>query len=124
MFQQCCPHDDAEFEDASELMCLSAAAMGDKNQSAAMQVEIIIDGAPFLMLIDSGSTHSFLNQKFASQLAGVTTAPPVSVKVADGTMLTSTLHIPTCTWQYGSVEFSSQFRLLSQGAYDGILGLD
>lgn len=44
--------EDTEFEDASELMCLSAAALGDKKTSESMQVEIFIEGKTFPMLID------------------------------------------------------------------------
>jgi hypothetical protein len=56
--------DSVSWEDASELMCLSVAIQGSSATSPAMQVEIYIQGRPYSMLIDSGSSHYFLNAKF------------------------------------------------------------
>ena len=49
---------------------------------------------------------------------------PVTVKVADGASLTSSDHVPVCHWRYGDMQFTTRFRLLALGHYDGILGLD
>uniref|UniRef100_A0ACD5VUE0 Uncharacterized protein n=1 Tax=Avena sativa TaxID=4498 RepID=A0ACD5VUE0_AVESA len=109
--------------DASELMCLSATTLGFDKPSLATQIEIEIEGKRFSMLIDFGSSHSFLNTEVASSLPGVSTMTP-TVKVADGESLISSSHIPNCKWQYGQAQFTTQFRILSLGQYDGILGLD
>jgi hypothetical protein len=76
------------------------------------------------MLIDSGSTRSFLNSRYSSQLVGVEAMSPVAIKVADGAHLISHCHIPRCYWQYQGSTFCTCFRFLSLGHYDGILGLD
>jgi hypothetical protein len=66
------------------------------------------------LLVDSGSTHSFLNDKFIERLSDVTTLKSVlRVKVADGAQM-----------QSDGQEFHANFKFLKLGTYDGILGLD
>jgi hypothetical protein len=88
-----------------------------------MQVEIYIQGRPYSMLIDSGSSHYFLNAKFQERLPGAQPLQPVTVKIADGASLQCDKHLTACNWQYGQDDFTSQYYFLSLGHYDGILGL-
>lgn len=77
------------------------------------------------MLIDSGSTHSFVYQQIGLKLSGVKAMPvPARVKVADGGFLTCSLHIIDCDWLTQGIHFKSNFRLLALGAYDVILEMD
>ena len=98
-----------------QLMALSAKSF---------QLSETVQGHNLQFLIDSGSTHSFLDNKLASQLQGVVEMPSVVVKVADGATLVSNTHIPDCEWSVAGHRFQSRFRLLDLGCYDGIIGLD
>jgi hypothetical protein len=48
----------------------------------------------------------------------------VHVKVAGGAVLQCTEFFPTLCWTAAGATFTDQFRVLSLGSYDGIIGLD
>lgn len=77
------------------------------------------------MLIDSGSTHSFVDKQIGLKLMGVKALHyPAKVKIADGGELTCSLVIPDCDWYTQGVSFKTDFSLLPLGNYDAILGMD
>lgn len=78
-----------------------------------------------LLLVDSGSTHTFVNSSFAER-AGCTIqeTAPVTVKVANGETLQSTQQVSQLTWWCQGHTFSTDMRLLELGAYDAVLGVD
>jgi hypothetical protein len=85
----------------------------------------VIQGQIVPLLVDSGSTHSFLNDKFVEYLPDVTTLKNVlRVKVADGAQMQSDQGILNCPWSCDGHEFHANFKFLKLGTYDGILGLD
>ena len=89
------------------------------------QLEAQVQKQNIRFLVDSGSTHSFLNSKFVYQFSDVVELPnQLRVKIADGATLVCTQGVTACPWQCDGHEFQSQFRFLSLGVYDGILGLD
>lgn len=77
------------------------------------------------MLVNSGSSTSFLNQQLADKLQGVKLMrTPCRVKVADGCELCCYTRIPDCVWSLQGHEFSTEMKILSLGTYDAILGMD
>ena len=48
----------------------------------------------------------------------------MSLAVAGGGVLQYNSILQGCSWNYGSVEFASDFRILPLAIYDGIIGLD
>ena len=61
----------------------------------------------------------------ASKLMGVCKLPTVcKVKVADGAVLRCDSFIPQCPWTSHGHEFVTDFKLISLGVYDAILGMD
>jgi hypothetical protein len=78
-----------------------------------------------LLLIDSGSTHTFVTKQFA-ECAGcvISTAPAMSVKVANGQFMTSNEQVKGLTWWTQGHTFVTDMRILDIGAYDAILGVN
>ena len=78
-----------------------------------------------LLLLDSGSTHSFVNKSFVDRIGAQTQPlPPVEVRVANGDRITCDRIVPDLKWWMQGHTFSTPMRELDIGAYDGILGMD
>lgn len=77
------------------------------------------------MLIDSGSTHSFVDEQLGPKLQGVCKLKqPLSVKIADGGLMQCSQEVNNCHWYMQGHNFCNNFRLLALGNYDAILGMD
>jgi hypothetical protein len=78
-----------------------------------------------LLLVDSGSSTTFVNKMFAER-AGcqISPAPAVLVKVANGKILLSNSEVKDLQWCYQGHVFTDTMRILDIGAYDAILGKD
>ncbi|KAF7126621.1 hypothetical protein RHSIM_Rhsim11G0093400 [Rhododendron simsii] len=76
------------------------------------------------ILIDSGSTHNFLDPKIA-KTTGVESQPtnPLTVVVADGTKIFSKAMVKDFNWTMQGAEFTADMRLLPLGGCDIILGV-
>nr|XP_020161515.1 uncharacterized protein LOC109746825 [Aegilops tauschii subsp. strangulata] len=117
--------DSSESETASvHSMRLSAVAVGKDPNAPSLQLEIQLQGHTMVFLVDSGSTHSFIDSSFAPVLVDIQDTSAVSVTVAGGASLQCSQMLQQCKWSCCSAEFSSDFRLLQLSTYDGILGLD
>jgi hypothetical protein len=76
-------------------------------------------------LVDLGSTHSFINSSFIPLLTDVAALKSaVKVKVANGAKMVCDKALLNCYWWCEGNHFTTQFKFLELGAYDGILGLD
>lgn len=78
-----------------------------------------------LILMDSGSSHSFVNSSFVAQ-AGLSTAtaPPRKVKLPNGNILISDKIVNQLEWWCQGHTLSGTMRVLDKGTYDAILGYD
>lgn len=76
-------------------------------------------------MVDSGSTHSFLDTEIAKELkVTVVKAPPLSVAVANGKKSVSHTLYPHLPWVIQGREIKEDLRVLQLGGYDMILGGD
>lgn len=90
-----------------------------------MQFQGSIYGHSVQILIDSGSSHSFLNSALAPHMPGVTLMlAPVSVRVADGSTMTCTSVIHHAEWTLQNHKFHSTLQLLPLSSFDLIIGMD
>lgn len=88
---------DSDFDD--NLMALSVQALNGTKDIQTIRLRGIIEGRKAFMLIDSGSTHGFINEQFISHLtAGQLLPQPVKVKVANGNYIQFTHHLPHQLW--------------------------
>lgn len=106
-------------------MAISLSAVSGGVTAKAFQLRAWIQGREVLMLVDSGSTNSFINQELATTLAG---ACPLRrtcrVRVADGGELLCSAVVTACEWYTQGHNFSTDLKVLALGTYDAILGMD
>lgn len=106
-------------------LLLSSAAMSDTSSPRTIQLQGSIAGLPITILVDSGSTHSFLSSSVAAKLSGVQPLPqPVPVRVADGSVVSCSASIPSAEWSTHGYSFHSSLKILPLGSFDLILGMD
>jgi hypothetical protein len=78
-----------------------------------------------LILVDSGSTRSFMNSSMLSRLkCHVQTTKPVTVKLANNEELHGDQFVPNLSWWVQGETFHTPMIILPLGAYDAILGVD
>lgn len=80
------PH--AEEQTPQLFMILSAATTSGRPGARTMQLQGVIEGRNIFILVDSGSSHSFINSTVVNGLSGLRNLPStVSVQVADGSAI-------------------------------------
>jgi hypothetical protein len=84
-----------------------------------------IGGMEILILLDSGSSVSFISRRVADHLPHCTpVSKPLLVQVANGGQLSCDRELLNTTWYLNEYEFSSTLRVLDLNHYDVILGMD
>lgn len=79
----------------------------------------------FSVLIDGGSTHSFLDEQTATRLkCQLVKTKPMKVLVANGNHLLSNYECSDFKWRMGKQEFKKTVKTLPMGNYDLVLGVD
>jgi hypothetical protein len=104
---------------------LSVDAVAGTETVNTVRIRATVGDQVMILLIDSGSSTSFVTRMFAERAGCViTTAPPVSVKVANGQLMQSDSQVEALKWCYDGHTFTDTMRILDLGAYDAILGKD
>lgn len=113
-------------EEQSEIfMAISHQALWGTESATSFRLRGWVQGTELLLLVDSGSTHSFIDQRIGMKLNGITPLnKPVTVKLADGGLMQCTHEVLNCCWWMQGHKFKSNFKLLQLGSYDAILGMD
>lgn len=84
-----------------------------------------IQGEHIRLLIDSGSSHTFISSELASKLSGVSSIPfPLKVQVANGHTLLCNSCIFQAIWTISAYEFCSDLKVLDLSSFDTIVGMD
>ncbi|KAL0313371.1 UNVERIFIED_CONTAM: Retrovirus-related Pol polyprotein from transposon.6 [Sesamum radiatum] len=111
-----------EDENVSD-MSVSLNAMSGNMNLNTLRVKGIAYKSEIHVLIDSGSTHCFIDEDAAVQLGcqleGIT---PVHVSVADDSKLVSRLYCPEFSWEMQGHIFSYPVRTLRLGGCHMVLG--
>lgn len=117
--------DDIVAEAENSLMAISSHAVAGVESPRSIRLRGWIQGVELLMLLDSGSTHSFLGEHISSRLQGLRNLDqPVQIKVADGGLLLCSMEIPNCDWWMQGNHYRTNFKVLQLGGYDAILVMD
>lgn len=107
------------------VMAISRPALSGGVSAKAFQLRAWIQGRKVLMLVDSSSSTSFINQTLAQYLEGVQPLPRIyKVRVDDSGELSCSSSVPRCTWYSQDQEFTTDMKVLVLGTYDAILGMD
>ncbi|CAD6238507.1 unnamed protein product [Miscanthus lutarioriparius] len=111
--------------DEQIMMHLSVAAVVGSASPKTFSLSGHIQGHHLSILVDSGSSHTFLNSVLAQSLTGIKDLPsPVQVQVANGAILQCTSFLPDAHWSVQGCSFVTDLKLLPLSSYDMILGLD
>ena len=93
--------------------------------SRTMKLQGTIQGHDLVILVDSGSSSTFLSQSVASRLSGVQPLlSKVYVQVSNGNVLQCLNWLPQAHWSIGEFHFTSDLRILPLHHFDMILGMD
>ncbi|KAJ1407426.1 Retrotransposon gag domain [Sesbania bispinosa] len=114
----------AEFYDADELQ-ISVHALSGVANFKTMRVTGHYQKHPVHILIDSGSTHNFLDIGFAKRYGcRIEDLDPINVVVADGYKLPISSIVRNFTWRLQNTIFTSDIMLIPLGGYDLVLGIE
>ncbi|CAO2206554.1 unnamed protein product [Urochloa humidicola] len=119
--------EDGHLTDCSdeELLSLSLAATEGIQGRKTLRLHGKINKQEVLILVDSGSSSTFISSSAVQRLAIVTAeALTVTVTAANGGKLASSAIVPELTWWTQGHTFSSAARVLELNHYDIILGMD
>jgi hypothetical protein len=120
-----CSDSPPESDQHQVFLLLSSVALSGAPGPRTLQLCGSIADRPISILVDSGSSHSFLSSAVAAELPGVQPLPaPVVVRVADGNTVQCSSQIPHAEWVVQGHSFHSSLRILELGHYDMIVGMD
>lgn len=114
--------DDSGEEDNGEI---SLHALKGVTNNKIIKVEGRVKDKSLMILIDSGSTHNFLDEGIAGRLkCPLSDAQPLSVIVTNGGRVLSNSTCHGFNWEMQGEEFEADPRLLQLGGCDMVLGVD
>lgn len=106
-------------------MELSLSAVQGTDCSQTVRLEGQLSQHSVVVLLDSGSSISFIRQSLAEQLLEWTPLPhPVQIRVANGTLLQCTHEIQQCLMVIQGHCFYVNQKIFPLQCYDIILGID
>jgi hypothetical protein len=104
---------------ASAQLCffLSEDAVAGSESPKSMRLLGQMQGNSILILVDSGSSNTFISTKLASHLEGVSRLPvPLSVRVANGTPVQCPYQLPQAQWGVQGIQFTLDCKVLPRSA--------
>ena len=117
--------EDEDQDSGDELMAISVQALQGTEGSQTIRFWGFLAGKEVFMLVDSGSSHYFIDQHTTDRIWGWQALnQPVKVRVANGSEILCTHELPNTTWGLQGHTFQSSFKIISLGCYDIILGMD
>ncbi|CAN6284989.1 unnamed protein product [Urochloa humidicola] len=112
-------------ESDEELLTLSVNAVEGTMGLKTIRLQGLIQNQEVLILVDSGSSSTFIHQDLVAQLKlPVTQITPLKVTVAGGTTLPCDRQVNQVQWFTQGSTFSTDAKVLPLGSYDMILGMD
>jgi hypothetical protein len=104
-------------------LSLQAVSGGEANET--IRLRATVGNQVMIILIDSGSSHSFIHKAFAIRTnCSMTSAPPAQVKLANGSLVLCDQQVESLEWMTQNYTFSTKMRVLELGGYDAVLGMD
>ncbi|KAL4348459.1 hypothetical protein GQ457_17G002920 [Hibiscus cannabinus] len=80
-----------------------------------LRIQGTIKGRPLNILVDSGSTHSFITSRWAKEGLELVQTHPLAITVANGEKLYSSAKSNFLSWKMQGHQFEHDFRVLQMG---------
>lgn len=113
-----------EVSDKSAEVAISINALSGTANFQTLRLKGTVKNNQITMLVDSGSTHNFLDSSTAQKLGCyLTDIPHHEVTVAGGGKLVCNKMCANFTWQIQGVKFTNDVRIISLGGCDLVLGV-
>jgi hypothetical protein len=110
---------------AEEVLALSFAAVEGVHGKKTMRLQGLIQNQEVLILVDSGSSSTFIRADLVEQLGLLTTKTlPATVTIADGGQMQCDRKVEGLQWWSQGHTFVSDAKVLPVKCYDLILGAD
>lgn len=114
-----------EITEESKPIQVSINALKGGLTASTMKLKGTLNEKSVMILIDSGSTHSFLDAKLANLFnLPLTPIVHVPVTIPDGRQLFVSFKCSNYNWNMQNSQFTFTLRILELGGYDMILGVD
>jgi hypothetical protein len=103
----------------------SEAAVTCKEDPKTLKIRGSIQNIEILVLIDSGSSNSFISEQVSELLTGVSYSPkPTNVRVANGKIIQYAAEILNVEWYLQGHVFCSHLKVLALQNFDMVIGMD
>jgi hypothetical protein len=104
---------------------ISLNAISGSLGAKSMRLVGLLQHQQVSILVDSGSTHNFLDPAFLPKVQlPLTSTPFLRVKIADGTTVQSLGKVSSVTLKVQGHSISTSFYLIALGGYDMVLGVE
>ncbi|XP_027083512.2 uncharacterized protein [Coffea arabica] len=113
-----------EGELSNENIEVSIHALAGGTEHKTLKLKGRIAGVEILILVDSGSTHCFIDERLAETIQLPTIGNPLTVRVANGEQLESRQLQGAVQWEMQGNQFTHQFNTLKLGSCHMVLGVD
>lgn len=119
------PKQDSEEADTICSLSIHALRGTTAEASGVIQLHAYMAGQEVLILVDSGSSASFINKHLEDKMTGAQQLQKKClVKVADGTQHRCSTFLPDRQWSSQGATFHTDLKILPLGSFDAILGMD
>jgi predicted aspartyl protease len=113
---------DLKVEESKSYLSLHALAGIQSNR--AIHLMALINNQVLSILVDLGSSHTFLNESIVHKLQLLPqSVKPMTVRVANGQWIQTNKVVQGLRWWIQGYTFNTNARVLELGAYDLILGM-
>lgn len=104
---------------------MSLNALTNNDTENSIKLKAMVKNKVMLILLDSGSSHSFVSKEFV-ELTKMETVliQPRKVKLANGEYLTTDAKVQNLEWYIQGHTLSSEMLVLDMAPYDAILSFD
>lgn len=122
--------EDSDIDDTDSLdfekgePCISVNALAGNQTFSTMRVKGMVQDKSLHILLDSGSTHNFLDLQAARNM-NCMVEPVVAhnITVADGNQITCQGMVRNFVWKFNGQEFCTDVLLIPLGSCDMVLGV-
>lgn len=113
-------------EAVEEEPLLSVNALSSADHLKTIKLRALVGNQVVIILLDSSSTHSFIDETTLSRLKlqPQQLQTSLSVKVVNGELLPCTTELSTLTWWIQGNTFTYPMKVVELGGYEIILGVD